>query len=155
MTIKAGIGSVLLLIAVGCSSGASLKKIDDYIFLHDNSSKVWLVDKLLINKNDYTPMRFRYKQVVVFHESRSAYFYRLNEMGDKPGAKTYYWLDRTKNEFGFLVGQTEWLLQSRHLSRTKNGFTTKKQFLSVYHGVGSLSRILNIRLIKLTVSCCE
>src|SRR3989338_7507324 len=116
MTIKAGIGSVLLLIAVGCSSGASLKKIDDYIFLHDNSSKVWLVDKLLINKNDYTPMRFRYKQVVVFHESRSAYFYRLNEMGDKPGAKTYYWLDRTKKEIWFFFGQTEMVLRPKNNS---------------------------------------
>lgn len=119
MTLKTCIGSALLLIVVGCSSGASLKKIDDYIFLHDNSSKVWLVDKLLINQNDYTPMRFRFKQVIVFHESRNAYFYRINEMGDKPGAKTHYWLDRTKNEFGFLVGQKEWLFEIRHLSRTK------------------------------------
>jgi hypothetical protein len=119
MTFRAWSGCVVLLVLAGCSSGASLKKIDDYIFLHDNSSKVWVVDKLLINKNDYTPMRFRFKQVVVFHESRNAYFYRIDQMGDKPGAKTYYWLDRTKNEFGFLVGQHEWLFEIRHLSRTK------------------------------------
>ena len=116
---KICIGSVLLLFVMSCSSGSSLKKIDDYIFIHDNSSKVWVVDKLLINKNDYTPMRFRFKQVVVFHESRNAYFYRIDQMGDRPGAKTQYWLDRTKNEFGFLVGQHEWLFEIRHLSRTK------------------------------------
>lgn len=119
MIFRAWSGCVVLLVLAGCSSGTSLKKIDDYIFLHDNSSKVWVVDKLLINKNDYTPMRFRFKQVVVFHESRNAYFYRIDQMGDKPGAKTYYWLDRTKNEFGFLVGQHEWLFEIRHMSRTK------------------------------------
>ncbi|MBI3239244.1 MAG: hypothetical protein HYZ43_10455 [Flavobacteriia bacterium] len=119
MRLNTVIGAFLLLITVGCSSGTSLKKIDNYIFLHDNSSKVWLVDKLLINKNDYTPMRFRFKQIIVFHESRNAYFYRLNEMGEKPGAKTYYWMDRTKNEFGFLVGQKEWVFEIKQISRTK------------------------------------
>lgn len=119
MRLNTVIGALLLLITVGCSSGTTLKKIDNYIFLHDNSSKVWLVDKLLINKNDYTPMRFRFKQIIVFHESRNAYFYRLNEMGEKPGAKTYYWMDRTKNEFGFLVGQKEWVFEIKQISRTK------------------------------------
>jgi hypothetical protein len=119
MRLNTVIGALLLLITVGCSSGTSLKKIDNYIFLHDNSSKVWLVDKLLINKNDYTPMRFRFKQIIVFHESRNAYFYKLNEMGEKPGAKTYYWMDRAKNEFGFSVGQKEWVFEIKQLSRTR------------------------------------
>lgn len=96
-----------------------MKKVDPYIFLNDNSSKVWLVDKLLIHKRDYTPMRFRYKQLIIFHESRNAYFYRMHEFGDRPGIKSYYWMNKGKNEFGFQVGRKEWIFDIRQLSRTK------------------------------------
>lgn len=64
-------------------------------------------------------MRFQYKQIIVFHESRNAYFYRLNEFGDKPGIKSYYWMDKEKDEFGFQIGKKEWIFDIRRLSRTK------------------------------------
>jgi len=110
---------LLVLLGFGCTSEGSMKKVDSYIFLHDNSSKVWLVDKLLINKNDYTPLRFRYKQLIVFHESRNAYFYRLHEFGDKTGIKSHYWMDRTTNEFGFQIGKKEWIFEIALITRTK------------------------------------
>lgn len=119
MRVSLGIGTVLLVFLLGCTADSSLKKIDPYIFIHDNSSKVWLVDKLLSGKRDYTPMRFQYKQIIVFHESRNAYFYRLNEFGDKPGIKSYYWMDKEKDEFGFQIGKKEWIFDIRRLSRTK------------------------------------
>lgn len=110
---------LLFLLLAGCSSGSSMKKIDRYIFLHDNSSKVWLVDKLLLRENDYTPLRFRNKQLIVFHETRNAYFYRIKDIGDKQGLKTYYWIDQSKNEFGFQFAKNEWVFDIRQLSRTK------------------------------------
>ena len=110
---------LVVVLLLGCTSEGSMKKVDSYIFLHDNSSKVWLVDKLLINKNDYTPLRFRYKQMIVFHESRNAYFYRLHEFGDKTGIKSNYWMDKTTNEFGFEIGKKEWLFEILLISRTK------------------------------------
>jgi hypothetical protein len=117
--VSTGIGIILVVFLWGCTADSSLKKIDPYIFIHDNSSKVWLVDKLLSEKRDYTPMRFQYKQIIVFHESRNAYFYRLNEFGDKPGIKSYYWMDKEKDEFGFQIGKKEWIFDIRRLSRTK------------------------------------
>lgn len=112
-------GCLFLLLLAGCSSDDSMKKIDRYIFLHDNSSKVWMVDKLMLNKNDYTPLRFRNRQLVVFHKSRNAYFYRIHELGDKQGLKTYFWLDHEKNEFGFQFSRDEWIFEIKQLSRTR------------------------------------
>lgn len=115
----AGILVALMWMLSGCESESDMRKIDPYIFINDNSSKIWLVDKLLINRNDYTPMRFRYKQLIAFHESRNAYFYRINEFGEKPGLRSYYWMDRKKNEFGFELGKKRWIFEIRLLSRTK------------------------------------
>lgn len=119
MPVRIGIACIAVLLCAGCVSESSMKRLDPYIFLHDNSSKVWLVDKLLINKNDYTPVQFRYRQLIVFHRSRNAYFYRLHEFGDKRGLKTTYWMDQSKNEFGFELGTKEWIFAIRHLAREK------------------------------------
>ncbi len=110
---------LLLLLLLSCRGEQSMKMIDHYIFLHDNSSKVWMIDKLLIGKNDHTPMRFEFRQVIAFHESRNAYIYRINEM-HKPGHKAAYWMDRSKNEFGFqFTNNKEWLFEIVSISRTK------------------------------------
>lgn len=109
---------LLLLLLLSCRGGQSMKMVDQYIFLHDNSSKIWLIDKLLIEKNDHTPMRFEFRQVIAFHESRNAYIYRVDEM-HKPGKKAFYWMDRSKNEFGFQFTQKEWVFEIVSISRTK------------------------------------
>jgi hypothetical protein len=43
----------------------------------------------------------------------------MSEFGDRPGIKSYYWMDKNKNEFGFQVGRKEWIFDIRQLSRTK------------------------------------
>lgn len=78
-----------------------------------------MVDKLMLNKNDYTPLRFRNRQLLVFHKSRNAYFYRMHELGDKQGLKTYYWFDQEKDEFGFQFAKDEWIFEIKQLSRTR------------------------------------
>lgn len=114
---------LLLTLAVtilsACDSDQSLRIIDPYIFLHDNSSKIWLVDQLLINKNDYTPMRFRYKQMIAFHENRKAYFYTIKDFGSRPGVRAGYTMDKPKREFRFLFDKKEWVFHIVFISRTK------------------------------------
>lgn len=70
---------------VGCTWNTEIEPINHTILLHDNSSKVWLVDQMLIGDRDYTPLQMEYKEVVVFHENSAAYFYRLKEFGQKKG----------------------------------------------------------------------
>ncbi len=93
--------SFLLIVLISFACSRDMKKVDDSIFIHDNSSKVWLIDKLLNNGRDYTPFQFEYREVIVFHQSRNAYFYRLNEFGRKKGKLMTFSLDRENNEFLF------------------------------------------------------
>lgn len=107
-----------LLLSIGCASKSSMKKIDPYIFLHDNSSKVWLVNKMLINKHDYTPVRMPFKEVIIFHSTRNCYFNKLKDM-EFPGKKATYWLDISKREFGFEGGKEAWTFDIQFLSRDR------------------------------------
>lgn len=121
------IGTVLALTVFSCGFEPTMKPVDPYIFLHDNSSKVWLVEKLLINNNDYTPFRFQHKQLIVFHETRNAYFYRLKNFGTKMGLRTYFWMNRAEKEFGFQFDKKEWLFEIRQMSRKKIVLRPKNQ----------------------------
>ncbi len=117
-----GFGYVLLLVQLVFLSACwnnSLKKIDHYIFLNDNSSKVWLVDKLMSDGKDYTPIQFQYKELIVFHESRNALFCKVRNLGENPTTKMYYWMDREKKELGFQGNRKQYLFEIKLLSRTK------------------------------------
>lgn len=82
-----------------CDFGADRKYINHGIFLHDRSSKVWLVDKKLQGEKDFTPMQFEYRELVVFHESGNAYFYKINTFGKAPGYKMTFELDPENKYF--------------------------------------------------------
>lgn len=110
---------LLLLLIVGACGDTSIQPIDHYILLHDNSSKVWLVDKQLDGEKDYTPLQIEYKEIIVFHESRNAYFHTLKTLGTKPGIKKSYWLDESKKEFGFVGTRKNLVFEIVTLSRRR------------------------------------
>ena len=110
---------LLLLIILSACGDTSIQPIDHYILIHDNSSKVWLVDKQLDGDKDYTPLQIAYKEVIVFHESRNAYFHILKTLGTKPGVKMSYWLDESKKEFGFMGTKKNLVFEIVTLSRRR------------------------------------
>jgi alanine-alpha-ketoisovalerate/valine-pyruvate aminotransferase len=109
----------LALVLLASCGDTGIEPIDHYILVHDNSSKVWLIDKQLDGDKDYTPLQLEYKEIIVFHESRNAYFYRLNTLGKKPGIKKSFWLDEAKNEFGFKGAKKDLVFEIVRLTRTK------------------------------------
>jgi hypothetical protein len=117
---------LLLLLILGACGDTSIEPIDRYILVHDNSSKVWLIDKQLDGDKDYTPLQIEYKEVIVFHESRNAYFHTLKTLGTKPGVKKSYWLDERKKEFGFTGDQKDLIFEIVTLSRNRIVLKPKK-----------------------------
>lgn len=110
---------LMLVLVLSSCGNTSIEPIDHYILLHDNSSKVWLVDKQLIGNKDFTPLRIEYKEIIVFHESRNAYFHRLKTLGTKQGVKKTFWLDASKKELGFSGGKRDVVFEIVKLSRRK------------------------------------
>lgn len=114
------------LLLVSCTD-TTITPIDPYIQIHDNSSKVWLVDKQLEGEKDFTPLQFQYKELMVFHESRNVYIHRLVDLGKKQGKKMNFWLDASKNELGLSGNDKDFLFTIKQLSRTKMVLETKSK----------------------------
>jgi hypothetical protein len=102
-----------------CACDTRLKKIDDAIYLHDNSSKVWLIDRLLEKGRDYTPVQFEYRELIIFHDNHHAYFYKLNEFGKQRGKMLLFSVDREKNEMLFEGKGILYKFDIIHFSRKK------------------------------------
>jgi hypothetical protein len=117
---------LFLILLVSACGDTSIEPIDRYILVHDNSSKVWLIDKQLDGDKDYTPLQIEYKEVIVFHESRNAYFHTLKTLGTKPGVKKSYWLDERKKEFGFTGDKKDLIFEIVTLSRNRIVLKPKK-----------------------------
>jgi hypothetical protein len=90
---------VFLLWLIASCQGSEVKRVDHTIFLHDKSSKVWLIDKKLQGVKDFTPLEFQYREIVVFHKTGNAYFYKLNTFGTRRGYKMTFSLDWEKRTF--------------------------------------------------------
>ena len=117
---------LFLILLVSACGDTDIEPIDRYILVHDNSSKVWLIDKQLDGDKDYTPLQIEYKEVIVFHESRNAYFHTLKTLGTKPGVKKAFWLDERKKEFGFTGNKKDLIFEIVTLSRNKIVLKPKK-----------------------------
>lgn len=123
------LGFLTLIVAfLGYSCGdTSITPIDYYIQIHDNSSKVWLVDQQLEGEKDYTPLQFQYKEIMVFHQSKNVYVYRLLDLGKKKGKKMNFWLDASQNELSIMDGKTNLLFTIKQLTRKKMVLETKSK----------------------------
>lgn len=97
-----------LLFIIGCVFKSLMKKIDLYIFFYDNFFKVWLVNKMFINKWNYMLFWMFFKEIIVFYVLGNCYFNKLKDMGSL-GKKVIYWLDMEKCEFGFEGGKVVWV----------------------------------------------
>lgn len=87
-----------LISLLSCDLQNSSRAVDKSIFIHDRSSKVWLVDKKMQGNKDYTPLRFEYKELVVFHDSGVACFYKMQDFGKQPGYKMNFEINNERNK---------------------------------------------------------
>ncbi|HRP52358.1 MAG TPA: hypothetical protein PLI97_02495 [Fluviicola sp.] len=118
-----------------CHNTSSMKSLDEYVMLHDNSSKVWLIDKQFENDKDFSPIQFKHKEIIVFHESRNAYIHQLSDLGEKPGKKMLFELNSSNNELILrneklnLVFEIQLLNQNKLILKTKHRNVPQKLIL--------------------------
>ena len=71
-----------LLLTVACTTEAQKVKIAPYEILHDNSSKVWILDNQFENGIDRTPYNRLDKWVITFYSDQTFVLTTLNHFAD-------------------------------------------------------------------------
>ncbi len=73
---------VFVAVLVSCSTGVELKPVDLGTLFHDGNSKVWLVDKVIIDRQNFAPKQAADKDAFIFYSTSKCSFQPLKTMGD-------------------------------------------------------------------------
>ena len=84
---------VLPILLAACSGGVNLKSVDYYHLFNDSNSKVWLVNKVIVDNAVISPSYKYDKDIFVFHENRNCDYIALKDITRKNPKKGDYVLD--------------------------------------------------------------
>ncbi|MDP4684773.1 MAG: hypothetical protein NWS40_08800 [Crocinitomicaceae bacterium] len=73
---------VFVAVLASCSTGVQLKPVDLGTLFHDGNSKVWLVDKVIIDRQNFAPKQAADKDAFIFYSTSKCSFQPLKTMGD-------------------------------------------------------------------------
>ena len=89
---------VILVVAgiTSCTMGLNLKNVDLGSTIHDNNSKVWMVNKVVIKDINTAPSNDYQKDVMIFYESGIVNVSPLRKLGDDSPRRGKYYLNSQK-----------------------------------------------------------
>lgn len=71
-----------IIVTASCSTGVNLKPVDLGSLFHDGNSKVWLVDKVIIDNQNFAPKQAADKDAFIFYSTSKCSFQPLKTLGD-------------------------------------------------------------------------
>lgn len=84
-----GIISMFLFIS-SCDNGIALLEVPKDAVLHDNGSKVWLIDAILNAKKNFSSSKMEEKSLIVFYNTYKCVMQPLASIGKKDGKRGYF-----------------------------------------------------------------
>lgn len=96
------------LVQSGCTSSYPLKSVNYDDLFSDGNSKVWVINKMIVNKIDVSQANLENKEVFVFHESGVLDYIPLKVFGSNPPKKGRYYLDSDKRTLSVMFKDKEW-----------------------------------------------
>lgn len=84
------------LLLTACHTGIDFHSVDHDNLLNDQNSKVWLVDKVIMDNASIGPYGDLNKDVIIFYQSGNFQYSALRKLGTEHPEKGDYYLDSRK-----------------------------------------------------------
>ncbi len=68
----------------GCANDVDFIALPKETFLHDNGSKVWIIDEIVNSTKNFAPYQLQQKSVIVFYDNNYCIMQPLSTLGKKP-----------------------------------------------------------------------
>lgn len=86
----------IVLIFSACTTGVELESVDYTTLFTDSNSKVWLVNKILLQDANMSPLKNENKEILIFHQNGHCDFIAMKDLTRKPVRKGVFILDSKK-----------------------------------------------------------
>lgn len=98
----------LVLVLTACTSNYPLKSVDYNELFSNGNSKVWVINKMIVNDIDVAQAGLRNKEIFVFHDSGVLDYLPLRVIGQKEPKKGRFYLDSDKRIMSINFKKQEW-----------------------------------------------
>jgi len=90
---------ILALIVSSCTTGIELESVDYTTLFTDSNSKVWIINKMLLENANIAPVKNEEKEVIIFHHNGHCDLISMKDLTRKPVRKGVFTLDSKKRLF--------------------------------------------------------
>ena len=90
--------TVSYLLLSGCTTGYPLKSVDYNDLFTDGNSKIWIIDRMIVNEINVAEHNVWAKEALIFHENGLVDYIPLKGIGHKQPRKAKYYLDSESRE---------------------------------------------------------
>jgi hypothetical protein len=117
----------IVFLLFSCVPDFQHKELIPYYILHDNSSKVWIINHLYKNGSDQVPLSVSYKKMIVFHASRNCYVYKLSNIKENQGRKASFFIENENKELRLEFNNETWSFYIQEFSEEKIKLKSKDE----------------------------
>jgi len=89
---------VISLLLSACTTGVELESVDYTSLFTDSNSKVWIVNKTIIQEANIAPVKNENKDIIIFHHNGHCNLIPMKDLTRKPVRKGIFYLDSKKRE---------------------------------------------------------
>ena len=99
------------IILVGCTSGYGLKPVKFDSLLHDSNSKVWMIEKHIVEGVNIAPLEMKDRKLIIFYADGEFSMTHMKSIGKTSSINGLYYMDSAEKELQMFVGKKSWILK--------------------------------------------
>ncbi|MDP4798413.1 MAG: hypothetical protein NWR50_06060 [Crocinitomicaceae bacterium] len=98
---------ILSFIFSACTTGVELESVDYTTLFTDSNSKVWIVNKMLLQDANIAPIKNEGKDILIFHHNGHCDLIAMKDLTRKPVRKGSFTLDSKKRLMSIIFDDRE------------------------------------------------
>lgn len=110
---------ILSFFIFGCSDESSIIKIRINSLLHDDSSKIWMVEREVIDGKEYAPENSNFRTVIIFYNDFKFAEQALNTLGNRPPKYGTFEVGDQNTTISFFHNKDENIFLVEHYSKER------------------------------------
>ncbi len=119
--------SLIVFLLFSCVPDFQHKELVPYYILHDNSSKVWIINHLYKDGVDQIPLSVSYKNMIVFHDTGNCYIYKLKNINENQGRKASFFIENDNKELRLEFNNETWSFYIQEFNEEKIKLKSKDE----------------------------
>tara|TARA_Y100000385_G_C13107660_1_gene649369 strand:+ start:2342 stop:2767 length:426 start_codon:yes stop_codon:yes gene_type:complete len=116
-----------LILLASCTAGIDMKPVKYDNLFHDDNSKVWMINKMIVNKKNLTSPDDVNKEVLIFYVDGTVQYVPLKDLGTDQGNVGNYILQSDDKSLAIYFKESVWDFKLKKITEDTIYMTSSKE----------------------------